>query len=171
MWLFLFSHFLVWFGLGLRFFCFNVFFLHSNFLFSVEAQKKKREDAIKQKKVDDEHALQVAKEGMVGTEGLYDLKQEEAAQKIENKFRQKKAKKRVQELREKKAQTDAAIKLEAVARGKRDRKKVEQMKKEKQESEEAAAAAAAAADNETEEEEEEEENETEEEENEEEDNE
>ena len=136
----------------------------------MEAQKKKREDAIKQKKVDDEHALQVAKEGMVGTEGLYDLKQEEAAQKIENKFRQKKAKKRVQELREKKAQTDAAIKLEAVARGKRDRKKVEQMKKEKQESEEAAAAAAAAAaDNETEEEEEEE-NETEEEENEEEDN-
>ena len=168
MWLFLFSHFfgLVWFGVAL--FCFNVFFLHSNFLFSVEAQKKKREDAIKQKKVDDEHALQVAKEGMVGTEGLYDLKQEEAAQKIENKFRQKKAKKRVQELREKKAQTDAAIKLEAVARGKRDRKKVEQMKKEKQESEEAAAAAAAA-DNETEEEEEEE-NETEEEENEEEDN-
>ena len=136
----------------------------------MEAQKKKREDDIKQKKVDDEHALQVAKEGMVGTEGLYDLKQEEAAQKIENKFRQKKAKKRVQEMREKKAQTDAAIKLEAVARGKRDRKKVEQMKKEKQESEEAAAAAAAAADNETEEEEEEEENETEEEENEEEDN-
>ena len=136
----------------------------------MEAQKKKREDAIKQKKVDDEHALQVAKEGMVGTEGLYDLKQEEAAQKIENKFRQKKAKKKVQEMREKKAQTDAAIKLEAVARGKRDRKKVEQMKKEKQESEEAAAAAAAAADNETEEEEEEEENETEEEENEEEDN-
>ena len=159
---------MVWFGL--RFFVFNVFCLHSNFLFSVEAQKKKREDAIKQKKVDDEHALQVAKEGMVGTEGLYDLKQEEAAQKIENKFRQKKAKKRVQEMREKKAQTDAAIKLEAVARGKRDRKKVEQMKKEKQESEEAAAAAAAAADNETEEEEEEEENETEEEENEEEDN-
>ena len=165
MWLFCFHIFLVWFGVAL--FCFNVFFLHSNFLFSVEAQKKKREEDIKQKKVDDEHALQVAKEGMVGTEGLYDLKQEEAAQKIENKFRQKKAKKRVQEMREKKAQTDAAIKLEAVARGKRDRKKVEQMKKEKQESEEAAAAAAA--DNETEEEEEEE-NETEEEENEEEDN-
>ena len=58
---------------------------------------------IKQKEEDDEHARQVAKEGMVGTEDLYDLK----------------------------AQENAATKLEAIARGKRDRKMVKHMKEEK----------------------------------------
>jgi len=88
--------------------------------------------AIKQKEEDDEHARQVAKEGMVGTEDLYDLKaQEKAAIKLEAIARGKRDRKMVKHMKEDRAQEKAAIKLEAAARGKRDRKKVKQMREEK----------------------------------------
>jgi hypothetical protein len=85
---------------------------------AVEKQKKKQEEARRKKKEDEKLALEVAEEGMVGTDDLYGAKEESAALKIENKFRQQKAKKRVAEMRQERKKEDAAaVKLEAVARG------------------------------------------------------
>ena len=113
---------------------------------AVESQKNKREAAVQKKKEDDLHAIEVAKEGMAGTEHLYDPQEEKAAVLLESVARGKRDRKRVAQMRaDKKQKEKAAIKLEAVARGKRDRKKVKEMKRQKKEAAEAAEAVEAAA--------------------------
>ena len=77
------------------------------------------------------HAIEVAKEGMAGTEHLYDAQEEKAATKLEAMVRGKKARQKVDKMKDERNQDRAAVKLEAVARGKRDRKKVEKMREKK----------------------------------------